>query len=180
VGLIREVLEEGRNAVRGLRSSSSGTVDLAKALSLIRNELYVDDIGFRVLVEGQPQPLHPLLGDEVYRIAREAVVNAFRHSQAKNIEVEIEYTSDRFRVLVRDDGCGIDPKVLQSGREGHWGLTGMRERAEQIGARLTVWSGAASGTEVELSVPGSIAFQSRPSNRLEKWLAWMGGRGRKQ
>jgi signal transduction histidine kinase len=114
-----------------------------------------------------------MLGDEVYRIGREALVNAFRHSHAKNIEVELEYTPARLRVLVRDDGCGIDPQVLKSGREGHWGLVGMRERAEQIGAKLSVWSRATAGTEIELSVPGNIAFPVASRNWLRRGLAWI-------
>jgi signal transduction histidine kinase/ligand-binding sensor domain-containing protein len=171
--LIREVTEEGRNRVRGLRSSTSGSVDLAKALAEIRSEILVPGIAFRVIVQGEPQPLHPLLGDEVYRIGREALVNAFRHSHAKNIEVELEYTAARLRVLVRDDGCGIDPRVLKSGREGHWGLVGMRERAQQIGARLGVWSRATAGTEIEISVPGHIAFRIPSRNWLRKGLAWI-------
>jgi len=178
--VIRQVLEEGRNAVRGLRASSSGAVDLAKALSEIHQELHVHDIGFRVVVEGQPEPLHTMVGDEIYRIAREALVNAFRHSRAKNIELEIEYAADRLRVLIRDDGCGIDPLVLKAGRDGHWGLAGMRERADQIGARLTVWSRAGSGTEVELAVPGNAVFQNRHDHRLGKWFAAIGGWGKKQ
>jgi signal transduction histidine kinase len=115
----------------------------------------------------------PVLGDEVYRIGREALVNAFRHSHAKNIEVELEYTAARLRVLVRDDGCGIDPQVLKSGREGHWGLVGMRERAKQIGARLSVWSRPTAGTEIEISVPGSIAFPNASRNWLRRGLAWI-------
>jgi hypothetical protein len=107
----------------------------------------------------QPRPLHPILRDEVYRIGREAVVNAFRHSRAARIEVELQYSAKQLRVLVRDNGCGIDPLVLQSGREGHWGLSGMRERAEKMGAHFHVCSRAASGTEVELSVPGHVAFK---------------------
>ena len=87
------------------------------------------------------QPLHPLIRDEVYRIGREALVNAFRHSGAAEIEVEVEYAVSHLRVRVRDDGRGIDDEVLRSGREGHWGLSGMRERAERIGARFK--SGAA-------------------------------------
>jgi signal transduction histidine kinase len=171
--LMREVTEEGRNRVRGLRSPTSGSVDLAKALAEIRNEIRVPGIAFRVIVQGEPQPLHPMLGDEVYRIGREALVNAFRHSHAKNIEVELEYTASRLRVLVRDDGCGIDPQVLKSGREGHWGLVGMRERAEQIGAKLSVWSRATAGTEIELSVPGNIAFPIASRNWLRRGLAWI-------
>ncbi len=171
--LMREVTEQGRNALQGLRSSSSTPVDLAKAFAEIHKEVHVRDIGFRIIVQGEPQPLHPMLGDEVYRIGRESLVNAFRHSHAKNIEVELEYTAARLRVLVRDDGCGIDPQVLKSGREGHWGLAGMRERAEQIGARLSVWSRATAGTEVEISVPANTAYHTRSGNWLRRGLAWI-------
>ncbi len=169
--LMREVTEEGRNRVRGLRSPAGASADLAKALAEIRNEIRVPGIALRVIVQGEPQPLHPLLGDEVYRIGREALVNAFRHSRAQNIEVELEYTAARLRVLVRDDGCGIDPQVLKSGREGHWGLVGMRERAEQIGAKLSVWSRATAGTEIEISVPGNIAFPNPSRNWLRSAIA---------
>jgi nitrate/nitrite-specific signal transduction histidine kinase len=89
------------------------------------------------------------------------LVNAFRHSEASCIEVELEYAPKCFRIVVRDDGCGIDPGVLHAEREGPWGLRAMRERAEKFGARLRVWSRAAAGTEVALSVPNSIAFESR-------------------
>lgn len=171
--LMREVTEEGRNRVRGLRSSTSGAVDLAKALAEIRNEIHVPAIAFRVIVQGEPQPLHPMLSDEVYRISREALVNAFRHSHANNIELELEYTAARLRVLVRDDGCGIDPQVVKSGREGHWGLVGMRERAAQIGARLSVWSRPTAGTEIELSVPANIAFPIPSRGWLRRGLAWI-------
>jgi signal transduction histidine kinase len=175
--LMGQVIEEGRNAVRGLRSSNSDSLDLEQAFSRIRQELAVqndmgEQIGFRVIVEGRPRSLHPVIRDEVYRIGREALVNAFRHSRAKIIEVEVEYAAKRLRILVRDDGCGISPQVLQSGREGHWGLAGMRERAERIGARLKLRSRVASGTEVELSVPSYVAFQTQPSQRWPlRWLA---------
>jgi signal transduction histidine kinase len=166
-----QVIEEGRTAVGGLRSWQSASLSLEQAFSEIKNELAIDDeIQFRVIVDGLPQPLHPILRDEVYRIGREAVVNAFRHSRAKSIEVELDYTTRSFRFLVRDNGCGIAPEVVQSGREGHWGLPGMRERAERIGAQLHVWSSAASGTEVELSVPGSVAFQHESSARRRGWF----------
>lgn len=102
--------------------------------------------------------MHPLIRDEAYRIGREALSNAFRHSQANKIEVELEYTAKHLRILVRDDGTGIDMNVLQTGKDGHWGLAGMRERAESIGARLKVLSRVQAGTEVELFIPGQIAF----------------------
>ena len=102
--------------------------------------------------------LHPVIRDEIYRIGREALVNAFRHSRASRIEVELEYGARRFRLIVRDNGRGIDPHVLHAGRDGHWGLPGMRERAEKFGARLRVWSRTSAGTEIELSVSNRIAI----------------------
>jgi signal transduction histidine kinase len=168
--LMGQVIEEGRNAVRGLRSADNKSNDLEQAFSRIQQELGLQEqIGFRIIVEGRPQSLHPIIRDEVYRIGREALVNAFRHSRAKHVEVELEYAG-HLRILVRDDGRGIDAQVLKSGRDGHWGLSGMRERAEGIGARLNVRSRAASGTEVELSVPGHIAFQFPSSkNKSSDW-----------
>ncbi len=97
-------------------------------------------------------------------------MNAFRHAQAQQIEVEIEYLPKRLCILVRDDGCGIDPLILSSGRDGHWGLLGMRERAERIGGRVNVWTRKTAGTEVKLSVPGKVAFQVEPS-ASRKWVA---------
>ena len=170
--LMRQVIEEGRNAVRGLRSSDSGdSLDLEQSFSRIKRELAVQDgIAFRVVAEGRRRPLHPVVRDEVYRIGREAVVNAFRHAQAKTIEVEVEYVAGHLRLLIRDDGCGIDSQVLRSGRDGHWGLSGMRERAERIGGRLKVWSREGMGTEVELSVPGDIAFRFPSANPPLRWF----------
>jgi signal transduction histidine kinase len=170
-GLLGQVIEEGRNVVRGLRSDGSHSPDLEQAFSHVRQELSAGArSAFRVVVEGRPRPMHPIIRDEVYRIGREAVVNAFRHSDAQNIEVGVEYAGRHLCVTVSDDGRGIDPQVLQSGRDGHWGLSGMRERAEMIGARLTVRSRAASGTEVELLVPGHVAFKTQSQRRGLGWL----------
>src|SRR6185312_16602384 len=135
------------------------------------------DTGFRVIVEGSARPLHPIVRDEVYRIGREAVVNSFRHSRAKNITVEVSYLENQLRLLISDNGCGINSEVLETGREGHWGLSGMRERAERIKARLKVRSRVGSGTEVELSVPAAVAFQDE-SNRSRRWFGkWLGDKG---
>lgn len=169
--LMRQVIDEGRNAVRGLRSSPSASLDLERAFSAVQQELALQQqdsrkVNFRVIVEGEQRPLHPMLRDELYRIGREALINAFRHAQAKTIEMELKYSSRRLSLLVRDDGRGIDPGVLQAGREGHWGLSGMRERADRIGAELHVMSRASAGTEIELSVPGNVAFQ----NQKTGWL----------
>ena len=150
--LMSRVIREGRNALLRTcaRPHAASGVDssLEQAFSHIQQEFGAQqDVQFRVIVEGKPRPLHPVLRDEVYRIGREALGNAFRHSRATSIEVELEYAPKRFRILVRDNGCGTDPLVLRAGREGHWGLPGMRERAERIGARLRLWSRADSGTE---------------------------------
>ena len=168
-----QVIEEGRNAVRGLRSSKSISLDLEHAFSLVRQELgqlAKEEVDFRVIVDGPQRPLHPLLRDEVYRIGREALINAFRHSRGSQIEIELKYTSSQLRVRVRDNGSGIDPKIVGAGREGHWGLSGMRERADRIGARFHVFTRASAGTEIELTIPGHLAFQDHSGSRL-KWFA---------
>jgi ligand-binding sensor domain-containing protein/signal transduction histidine kinase len=172
--LMRQVIDEGRNAVRGLRATQSTSLDVENAFSRIQQELVSgqhlgEKVDFRVIVDGERRPLHPVLRDEVYRIGREALINAFRHARAKKIEIELKYSSQRLCMLVRDDGCGIDPHVLETGRDGHWGLSGMRERAEAIGARLQVMTSASAGTEIELSVPGQIAFQDQAAPGL-KWF----------
>jgi ligand-binding sensor domain-containing protein/signal transduction histidine kinase len=178
--LMGRVIEEGRNALRGLRLSSGKGEDLEQAFSQIPEEVgAAHDANFRVLAEGAVRRLHPVIREEVYRIGHEALVNAFRHSQASNIELELEYAPSHLRLLVRDNGRGIDPEVVRVGRDGHWGLSGMRERAERIGARFRVLSGLSAGTEVELSVPAHIAFdlpssptrrkKSLPALNLRKW-----------
>jgi ligand-binding sensor domain-containing protein/signal transduction histidine kinase len=170
--LMSKVTDEGRNVLRGLRSTQRSSLDLEQAFSQIRQEFPVQSqIGFRVIVEGTARPLRPIIRDEVYLIGREALSNAFRHSNASEIEVELEYAAHHLRVLVRDNGGGIDPEVLRAGREGHWGLSGMKERTGRIGGRLRVLSREAAGTEVELSVPGQIAFEVRSGNGVAGWLA---------
>jgi signal transduction histidine kinase len=176
--LMKQVTEEGRDTLRGLRSARHDPGDLAEAFARVREEVAVDSpASLRVIVEGRPRPLRPLVRDEVYRIGREALVNAVRHAQAARIEVELEYGSRALRVLVRDDGVGIDPEVLRSGRDGHFGLEGMRERAETIGGRFSVRSAAGAGTEVELSLRTSVAFAPEPAAGR---LGWLKGRYRRR
>jgi signal transduction histidine kinase len=110
-------------------------------------------------VEGERRDLEPLLQDEVYRIARELLRNAFRHAQAGHIEAEIRYESRQLLVHIRDDGKGIEPEVLKAGgRAGHFGLPGMRERADRFGGKLEFWSEAGAGTEAVLTVPAAAAY----------------------
>ncbi|MGD1025856.1 MAG: two-component regulator propeller domain-containing protein, partial [Candidatus Sulfotelmatobacter sp.] len=141
-----QAVTEGRDAVQGLRSSTVETNDLAMAISALGEQLaadgtIADSALFRMAVEGTPRNLHPILRDEVYRIAGETLRNAFRHAQARQIEVEIHYDARQFRLRVRDDGKGIDPEILgEDPRPGHFGLHGMRERAKIVGGQLDVWS----------------------------------------
>ena len=179
--VMSEVIDEGRNALRGLRSSGSRTMDLELAFSRIPEESAVSvPIAFSVIVEGRRRPLRPAVRDEAYRIGREALLNAFRHSRASKIEVELEYAAKQLRILVRDNGCGIEPQVLRSGREGHWGLSGMRERAERIHARYRILSRPAAGTEIELSIPAHIAFEAQPPNSRPRWISRLYPRRAKQ
>jgi signal transduction histidine kinase len=172
--LMRRVTEEGRSTLRGLRTPAPDSRNLELAFARIRQEFAVNDkIDFRVIAQHSSRPLRPLIRDEAYRIGREAVVNSLLHARANTIEVEVEYASGYFRVLVRDDGCGIDPQLLHKGREGHWGLSGMRTRSESIGASLKLRSRVGSGTEVELTVPSAIAFEGPSRRPASRWLRWL-------
>jgi len=165
--LMEQGIEEGRATIQGLRSSDSRPWDLVLALSGVEQELGVpSDVDFRVNVEGREQPLQPAIRQEIYRIGREALVNAFYHSGAKRVDCELEYTDTGLHMRVRDNGCGIDAQVLEAGREGHWGLSGMRERARRIGAVLKISSSATGGTEVQLSIPSRVAFKPSSSDHL--------------
>jgi signal transduction histidine kinase/ligand-binding sensor domain-containing protein len=168
-----EAITEGRDAVQGLRTSATETNDLADSLRALAEELASEsgnEASLHVEVQGAPRALHPIVRDEAFRIASEALRNAIRHAAAKQIEVELRYDERQLRIRVRDDGKGIDPEVLRAHvREGHYGLTGMRERAKLAGGKLTVWSGLDAGTEVELSIPGPRAY-SGPSP-ARSWVA---------
>jgi len=164
------VIEEGRNTLRGLRPSIDSAEDLKNSFSRIHQELGKPGVDFRVIVEGASLPLRPGIRDEVYRIGREALVNAFRHSGAGTIDLHLEYAPNQLRILVLDDGCGIDPKVLQTGRDGHWGLSGMRERAERIGGKFRVLSRAGGGTEVELRLPSDVAWEFPSKSPVAYWF----------
>jgi signal transduction histidine kinase/ligand-binding sensor domain-containing protein len=159
-----KAITEGRDAVQGLRSSTVEGNDLAAAIRTLGDELATGATGhstpaFRVGVEGHPRDLRPIVRDEIYKIAGEALRNSFRHADARQIEAELRYDDKEFRLRVRDDGKGIDQKVLAAqGIEGHYGLRGMSERAALIGGTVSVWSEVGAGTEVELRISNSAVF----------------------
>ena len=168
---------EGRDAIQDLRLQPPVQSDLAQLLTATGQELARSQemngrpVIFRVAVEGQRQDLDPIIQDEAYRIARELLRNAFRHAHASEIEADIRYGHSHFRVRIRDDGKGIEPEIVKAGGvAGHWGLLGMRERAKRIGAQLEFWSEAGAGTEVELSIPSSIAYRAARRGRRFRLL----------
>jgi signal transduction histidine kinase len=173
IGMTEGAIAEGRDAIRELRSESPVPTDLAKWLTLIGQEFASTQNSegkqlaqFRANVEGDQRKMKPLIQDEAYRIGRELLRNAFQHANASEIEAEIHYEDRALRLRVRDDGRGIDPKILTAGgRTGHWGLTGMRERAKRIGGQLEIWSQTGAGTEVELSIPSAIAYEPARDGR---------------
>jgi signal transduction histidine kinase/ligand-binding sensor domain-containing protein len=174
IGLAARAVTEGRDAVQGLRSSTTPNTDFVSALNTLAAELAAvganqNPPAFRVEANGTPRNLNPALRDEIYRIACEALRNAFHHANAQNVRVAVRYDRRRLTVLVRDDGQGISPEILEAkGRAGHWGLAGMRERASKMGAQFDVKSGTGAGTEVKLTVPAAAAYQSRRAR--ENWF----------
>jgi signal transduction histidine kinase/streptogramin lyase len=161
-----QAITESRGAIGDLRSEPVAQGDLAELLTAMGQELAAfedtnrDGPVFRVIVEGERRRLSPILQEEVCWIARELLRNAFQHAHAHQIEAEIRYEDHLFRLRVRDDGKGMDPKVLEfGGRAGHWGLPGVRERAQKLGVRLDFWSEAGAGTEVQLTIPAAVAYE---------------------
>jgi signal transduction histidine kinase len=159
-------MAESRDAIQGIRGLQFRTSDLAKTINGVMAELAGEypregdrQADYSVVVEGTSKELNPWVRDEVLRIAQESARNAFRHSHGSRFEAELVFGESNFRMRFRDDGLGINHEVLRKGgRPGHWGLVGMQERAAQIGARLEVWSKPGAGTELELSIPGHIAY----------------------
>jgi signal transduction histidine kinase len=165
-------IAESRDAIRDLRPQSIAEEDLPQLLKRAGEELMAsrghagNPPSFEVIIEGARRCISPTVQDEVFRAARELIRNAFNHSDATRIEVELRYGAHELRLRVRDNGKGIDSTVVQNVRSaGHWGLPGVRERAEQIGSRVEIWSQAGAGTEIQLIAPAAIAYgmSSHPS-----------------
>jgi signal transduction histidine kinase len=112
-------------------------------------------------VTGKERALHSLIAEELYKLGSEALFNSFRHASATNIEAEIIFGANELGLNVRDDGTGVSQDILQHGGvDKHYGLPGMNERAEQIGARFSIFSRAGAGTEIEVRVPSKVAYRS--------------------
>lgn len=171
---LRQVTAEGRMALTGLRFHNVENSDLSMALLRVEREFpNKEEIAFRVITQGTIRAIKPEIRNEIYRIGREAIANAYVHSEGTTIEVEIQYGSGQLGVLVRDDGRGIDAGFVQSGREGHWGLSGMRERSQGIGATFIVRSRSGAGTEIEVTIPGHIAFEHASDCSWSRWISWL-------
>jgi len=151
---IRQAVAKGRHTLTDLRSTSAGTKDLIESLSRAGMELRTgEEPRFQAFVQGDQLELNSLIWHELDRIGREAITNAFRHARAKSIEVGLVGSDRAMQLFVRDDGCGMDAGLISKGRSGHFGLQGMRERAERAGGRLTVRSRPDGGTEVSVAIP---------------------------
>ena len=156
-----EVLAEGRDRVLNLRAAQSSDV-LSDVLTTAADRLRLDpEIEIKVQVDGVRRPLHPVVFEEVVAIANEALFNAFTHSHADHVVVEVRYERNQLVVRVCDDGVGIERPVLERGRAGHFGLTGMRERAAKIRGQLSVRSSPGTGAEITIAVPAGLAY-ARP------------------
>ncbi|HWO39013.1 MAG TPA: two-component regulator propeller domain-containing protein, partial [Candidatus Acidoferrum sp.] len=163
---LRRATEEGRAALNSLRTTTTQTNDLADSLRRVtENGLIPSSMAVTFSVVGDAREMHPIVRDEIYRIGYEAIRNAFAHSSASRLEVELRYADD-LALRVGDSGTGIDPAIADKGKGGHFGLQGMRERAARIRGKLTIVSSTNSGTEVKLIVPGGIIFRKRmPARR---------------
>jgi len=173
--LMGQVMEEGRNTLKGLNSRKIDKLyALEESFSQIRHDLdRLEQIDFQITVKGNTQPVHPVVRDEIYRIGREAIINAFRHSKASRIETVLDYAPRFFKLSIRDNGSGIAPNLLKDGRDGHFGLSGMRNCAERINAKLEIASSPEGGTIVELSVPDQIVYEKQSADNLPKWLNFL-------
>jgi signal transduction histidine kinase len=160
-------ITEGRDAVQGLRASATTVNDLANGIAALSVELtgdptVVDAPAIDIQVDGESRNLNPLVRDEAYRIAGEALRNAIKHAGARRVTVTIHYESGQLRVTVRDDGKGADAEAMaRQQAAGHFGLPGMRERASIVNGQLAVRTAPGAGTEIELRVPGRTAYLAR-------------------
>jgi signal transduction histidine kinase len=178
IGETEKALTESRDAIQGLRSAAIAQDNLAELLKITMQELTESADGkaptFDLIEEGERRSLSLAAKDEICRVALEILRNAFRHSSATRIEAEIRHDNHMLRLRIRDNGRGIDATVLkEGGRPGHWGLRGIRERAERIGSQVNFWSESGAGTEVELTVPAAVAYEASREGIVARLLRRM-------
>jgi signal transduction histidine kinase/ligand-binding sensor domain-containing protein len=166
-----EVMLEGRQRVHALRAEATTVNELSEALAFYGRDLAEDHpVEFSVALVGSPKSIGAFVRDEAYRIGREALGNAFQHAGATKVEVEVTYDHPMVHMRVRDNGRGIDEHTLNGGRPGHWGLRGMRERANVIGGKLVIWSRAGVGTEIDLEIPADVAYKKVFPGLSPHWM----------
>ena len=162
---LERATQEGRAALNSLRTTTTQTNDLAEALRRVTEDSVIpSSMAVTFSVVGNAREMHPIVRDEIYRIGYEAIRNACTHSGASQLEVELRYAHD-LTLRVNDNGVGIDPVIADSGKNGHFGLQGMRERTSRIGGKLTLGSSSSSGTEIRLMVPGGMVFRKTMATR---------------
>jgi signal transduction histidine kinase/ligand-binding sensor domain-containing protein len=178
---VDDVIAEGRARVLGLRGADQGLTELADQLNAYGSGFpQTSSAAFKMSVVGQPVPLNPVAADEILTIGREAIGNCFTHAQAQHVEIDLIYGEKSLALRVRDDGRGMEPETAQSGRAGHWGIVGMRERAKSLGATLNIWSRPGSGTEIELNISAATAYAVKSAARkpalLKRLIDFLKGR----
>jgi len=157
---LRRATEEARAALNSLRTSATEVNDLADAFRRATEDCKIHGSMDISLAESkQIREMHPIVRDEVYRIGYEAIRNACVHSRATQLRVELSYAQD-LSLRICDNGLGIDPDIVLRGKQGHFGLQGMRERASRIMGKFSIESSAGSGTVITLTVPGGIIYRT--------------------
>jgi signal transduction histidine kinase len=173
-----EVMLTGRRLVQGLRDTSRAVtlIEELEAIGRGFEGLYATELS--VSSSGKERPLNPVVAEELFKVGREAISNAFRHAQAKSIQVELDYRDRDLKLLIRDNGVGIDQRLLIEGKKaGHWGLPGMRERVARLNGNIRFESRQAMGTTVEVKIPAYRAYR-RKQFPLPRWLSLVGDKDR--
>jgi signal transduction histidine kinase len=180
LGLCKLALDAGRRALNDLRSAPLSAADLVKSFSQSANELArTPGTVVDVIVEGREHPLNAVTGNDVLQIGRQTITNALQHAHARRIHVLLSYGQQQLRIRVQDNGCGMSEETLNLRRPGHYGISGMQERAERLGGTISIRSRIGQGTEVDLSVPAHLLYQDglqRSGSRLADRWSYVTGR----
>jgi signal transduction histidine kinase len=168
--LCKSALDAGRRALNDLRSAPLSAADLVRSFSQSASE-FTRDLGtvVEVIIEGSERLLNATRGNDVLQIGRQAITNALQHAQARKINVLLSYGEQQLQVRVQDNGRGISEETVSLARPGHYGMAGMKERAERLGGNISIRSRVGEGTEVNLCVPGHLLYQDslpRSASRL--------------